>query len=75
LKSRYAPINESRQVEQLLTDVEHEINLYMSMLPRMNRKRGILNIAGTTLKLLFGTATEHDVKTVKNAMLTICTSI
>jgi hypothetical protein len=37
----------------------------------MNRKRGILNIAGTALKVLFGTATEHDVKTVQNAMLTV----
>jgi hypothetical protein len=71
LKSRYAPINELRQVEQLLTDVEHEISLYRSMLPRMSRKRGILNIAGTALKVLFGTATEHDVKTVQNAMIKV----
>jgi hypothetical protein len=47
----------------MLADVEHEISSYRSMLPKMNKKRGIINIAGTALKVLFGTATKHDVKT------------
>jgi hypothetical protein len=31
LKSRYAPIHELRQVENLLADVEHEISSYRSV--------------------------------------------
>jgi hypothetical protein len=53
-------IGEMRQIEEALRALTEKLAHIQRFLPRPTRKRGLLNIGGTILKSLFGTATVVD---------------
>jgi hypothetical protein len=56
----FAPIYELHQVERLLEKLEHDVNVFKEMFPRIDSRRAILNVVGAVFKFLFGTATVMD---------------
>jgi hypothetical protein len=53
-------IGETRQVKEALRALQEKLANIQRFLPRPPRKRGLLNVGGTILKTLFGTATVVD---------------
>jgi hypothetical protein len=61
-------IGETRQVEEALHALQEKLANIQRFLPRPTRKRGLLNVGGTVLKTLFGTATVVDLQSLHNTM-------
>jgi hypothetical protein len=57
-------VGELRQIEEALRSLKAKLENIQRFLPRPTRKRGLLNIGGTILKSLFGTATVVDLQSV-----------
>jgi len=53
-------IDEVHQVQTVLNSLENTLTNLKRYLPRADRKRGLLNVGGSFLKVLFGTATVTD---------------
>ena len=53
-------IEEVHQVETVVNSLENTLTNLKRHLPRAHRKRGLLNVGGSCLKVLFGTATVTD---------------
>jgi len=53
--------SELQSIETLLTALESKLHSFKQILPKLDRRRGLLNLGGTTLKALFGTAVVSDV--------------
>jgi len=56
-KSRFTPTAELGHVKILVDFLESYIYLFTQMLPRTDRTRGLVNVAGSVFKTLFGVAT------------------
>ena len=54
-------IDEVHQVQTVVNSLESTLTNLKRYLPRAERKRGLLNVGGSFLKVLFGTATVTDV--------------
>ena len=54
-------IDEVHQVQTVVNSLENTLTNLKRYLPRADRKRGLLNVGGSFLKVLFGTATVTDV--------------
>jgi hypothetical protein len=48
--------------------VENEINSFREILPCLDSRRAVLNVAGSFFKLLFGTATTADLESLHNTV-------
>ena len=59
-KSRFAPTAELSYVRKLVDLLEIQIDSITNMLPRMDRRRGLIDVAGSVFKTLFGVATVVD---------------
>jgi len=53
-------IDEVHQIQSAVKSLEGKLSSLKQFLPRAERKRGLMNIGGTFLKVLFGTATTTD---------------
>jgi len=53
-------IDEVHQVQTVVNTLENTLTNLKRYLPRADRKRGLLNVGGSFLKVLFGTATVTD---------------
>ena len=60
-KREFTSIAELRQIEVLLDTLETRIQNFRHLLPKPDNRRGLMNIGGTALKVLFGVATASDV--------------
>jgi len=49
------------QITTLLNTLEVRLYNFQQLLPRLDRRRGLINFGGTVLKTLFGTATIADI--------------
>jgi hypothetical protein len=67
-KSQFAPTNELVQTENLLNGLEQGIEAFKSILPRMDDRQALLNVAGSFFKILFGTATVMDLEKLHNSV-------
>jgi len=56
-KSRFTPTAELGHVKILVDFLESHIYLVTQMLPLIDRRRGLVNVAGSVFKTLFGVAT------------------
>ena len=54
---QFTPVAELKQVGNLLNTLESRLANFQQLLPRLDRRRGLLNLGRTVLKTLFGTAT------------------
>jgi hypothetical protein len=52
---------ELNQITTLLNTLEVRLHDFQQLLPRLDRRRGLINFGGTVLKTLFGTATVADI--------------
>ena len=66
-KTEFTPVLELKQVASLLDSLEllHDFQL---VLPRRDRRRVLLNLGGTIMKSLFGTATMNDLHELHNTL-------
>ena len=66
-KTEFIPVLELKQVASLLDSLEllHDFQL---VLPRRDRRRVLLNLGGTIMKSLFGTATMNDLHELHNTL-------
>jgi hypothetical protein len=62
LKTPLTPVHELNRMEYVLQKLEHEINAFREMLPRLNKRRAVLGAVGSVLKWFFGTATLLDLE-------------
>jgi hypothetical protein len=60
-KQAFTPISELKQIELLLHTLDSRLNEFHQVLPRLDARRGLINIGGKILKTLFGTVTDSDV--------------
>ena len=60
-KQAITPVAELKQIELLLNTLDSRIDEFHQVLPRLDARRGLINIGGKILKTLFGTATDSDV--------------
>jgi hypothetical protein len=67
-KKEYTPMNELKQIEALLQILESKLYDFYQILPRLDRRRGLINLAGTSLKALFGTATISDIHEIHDVI-------
>ena len=61
-------LSELRQVETLLESLESKLGQFRQLFPRVEPKRSLLNLGGTVLRTLFGTATLTDLHRLHEAM-------
>jgi hypothetical protein len=54
-------MHELKQIEALLQILESKLHDFYQILTRLDRRRGLINLGGTALKALFGTATISDI--------------
>jgi hypothetical protein len=60
-KQEYTPTSELQHVETLLQQLESKLSDFYRILPRLDCRRGLMNIGGHVLKALFGIAVSSDV--------------
>jgi len=53
--------SELKQITTLLNTLEVRLYNFQQLLPRLDRRRGLINFGGTVLQTLFGTATIADI--------------
>jgi hypothetical protein len=56
------------QIENLLNGLEQDIEAFKSILPRVDDRRALLNVAGSFFKILFRTATVMDLEKLHNSV-------
>jgi hypothetical protein len=61
-------ITELHQIEELLKHLENKLHDFHQILPQLDNRRGLLNLGGTVLKTLFGTATIADVSLLHDTL-------
>jgi len=62
LKTLLAPVHELNLIEYVLQKLEDEINAFIEMLPRLDKRRSVLSAVGSVLKWFFRTATVLGVE-------------
>jgi hypothetical protein len=62
LRQEFTSISELKQVGILLQTLDSKLREFNKFLARLDRRRGLLNLGGTVLKTLFGTATISDIQ-------------
>jgi hypothetical protein len=67
-KQEFTPITELTQIETLLQTLETKVSSFYQSLPRLDRRRALVDFGGTALKFLFGAATDADVRSLHSAL-------
>ena len=67
-KNKFTPVSELKQVETLLDSLELKLHYFQQFLPRRDRRRGLINLGGNALKVLFGTALDTDVRSLHDTL-------
>jgi hypothetical protein len=67
-KKEFTPIAELKQTETLLQTSETNLSNFYQFLPRLDRRRALVDFGGTALKFLFRTATQTDVRSLHSAL-------
>jgi hypothetical protein len=73
-KTEFTPVLELKQIASLLDALEMKLHDFQQILPRRDRRRGLINVGGTILKSLFGTATVNDLHELHNTLDILQTS-
>jgi len=60
-KKEFTPVSELHKIESLLDTLEFKLSDFYQFLPKLDSRRGLINLDGTILKTLFGTATVTDI--------------
>ena len=68
IAKRSTQIGELRQLETILASMENKLRDLRDFLPKVDRRRGLINAGGSILKVLFGTATVMDLAELHDAI-------
>ena len=60
-KREFTSISEIKQIATLLKTLETRLHNFRQVLPKLDRRRGLVDFGGAVLKTLFGTATVSDI--------------
>ena len=60
-RQEFTSVAELQQIDLFLQTLEFKLRTLNQLLPRLDRRRDLVNLGGTILKTLFGTATVTDV--------------
>ena len=60
-RKKWVSNSEMQQISTLLNTLEVRIYNFQQLLPRLDRRRGLMNFGGSILKSLFGTAIVEDI--------------
>jgi tetrahydromethanopterin S-methyltransferase subunit B len=60
-KTELTFMSEFKQIETLVETLEAKLQTFHQVLPRLDKRRGLINFGGNVLKFLFGTAVVTDV--------------
>jgi hypothetical protein len=60
-RKEFTPVSELKQIECMLNALECRMSYFYQLLPRLDNRRGIMNLGGTVLKSLFRVALAADV--------------
>jgi len=60
-RKKWVSNSEMHQISALLNTLEVRLYNFQQLLPRLDRRRGLINFGGSILKSLFGTATVEDI--------------
>ena len=64
-KREFTSISEIKQIETLLKTLESRLHNFRQVLPKLDRRLGLVDFGGAVLKTLFGTASFlHDLHLV-----------
>jgi hypothetical protein len=61
-RQEFTSVSKLKQIGVLLQTLDSKLLKFRKFLPRLDRRRGLLNLGGTVLKTLFGTATIPDIQ-------------
>ena len=67
-KKEFTSISEIRQIELLLKCLESKLHDFHQILPRLDRRRGLVNFGVSILKTLFGTAIIADIQQLHDTL-------
>ena len=67
-KQDFTPMSELREVETLLDNIESKRSQFKQLFPKKEPRRSLMNVAGTVLRALFGTATMADLHRLHEAL-------
>jgi hypothetical protein len=67
-KKEFTSMSEIRQIELLLELLETKLHHLHQILPRLDRRSGLLNFGVSILKTIFGTATTADVQQLRDTL-------
>ena len=63
-KQEFTPVSELKHVESLLETLDARLSDFQQVLPRLDPRRGLLDLGGLVLKQMFETATVSDIHEV-----------
>jgi len=69
--SQSTQLEEVRRVGKVLDSLENKLSDIKQFLPKTERRRGLVNMAGDLLKILFGTATVSDLNVLHSTVDTL----
>ena len=67
-KKEFTPTAELQQIEIFLNILESKLYDFYQVLPRLDRRRALVNFGGKILKTLFGTAITSDIHVLHNVL-------
>jgi hypothetical protein len=59
------PVVELKQIEVSVNALEARLAEFQQLLPKLDKRRGLINLGGSVLKTLFGTATVADLHALR----------
>jgi len=67
-KQDFTPMAELKQIDLLLKTLNSRLNDFHQVLPRVDPRRGLLDVGGLVLKHIFGTATVTDIHLIHDVV-------
>jgi len=67
-KKEFTSVSEILQIESLLKKLELKLYYFHQILPRLDRRRCLVNFGGSVMKTLFGTPTIADVQQLHDTL-------
>jgi hypothetical protein len=67
MKQELTPVSETKQIALLLQALEGKLSAFNKILHPLDHRRGLINLGGQALKMIFGTATISEVHELHEA--------
>ena len=68
-RTEFTLVSELKQIEMTLDTLELKLHYFQQILPRRDRRRGLINLGGSVLQTLFGVATNSDIHLLHDTLM------